>query len=565
MRMLTSRKFTAVLACLYAFPCIYLLTMLIAQLQYFDGAGISQRIRVGLCSSSLTQDWAGSVCGGDGAGEDMDSIVNFSGVSFFDDGGATAATLVKTAQTPEGPVVERMSFVAEAARELIMICQRWWKARRGLLTTRSQSVAMLRDFCPTIEAHLSRNVADKSGFGSNADVWDMVYVLLSNISTMKGMATTRFLSGLELTPDVGRGSLKEKRWEEHIRRVMRPVVSYMEYNAPQLSPVERVTTEQLIAMSAPLSHVALMALPEHSTPELGFAEDTVFRLFTTFPEAASMFVFAVGRKIVKYPQLSARTRADRLALLAVFIANLQVMVTTTFDDIAEFAKIAMEEGVNWTLKEPLDRFWELFAYDRRSRVYLMNVFSRADRTEVDGAFYRVMAYNVDMAAKVTAQVVADHGVRVSTPLARSKLIKNVVFHMVQMCKFVTVDTDNTGQLQLHEFVSSLIGEQEARQFREHISELLDEHGRLAVYYDFNFVNGRAKMVKRYHRKALEGINAKYNEVLDTFMIADADGSGAVSLEEFFQHAYATTPLATMGVGDWPSPVHGPEGHGDAGS
>ncbi|GIX60878.1 calmodulin, putative [Babesia caballi] len=536
--------------------------MLIAQLQYFDGAGISQRIRVGLCSSGFTQDWAGSVCSGDGDGEDMDSYVHFSGVSFFDDGGATTATLVKTAQTPEGPVVERMSSVAEAARELITMCQRWWKARRGFLKTRSQSVAMLRDLCTTLGAHLSRNIADKSGFSGSADVWDMVHVLLSNISTMKGVATTRFLSRLELAPDVAHGSLEEKRWEEHIRRVMDPVVSYMEQNVPHLSPVERVTTEQLIAMSSPLSHVALMALPELSTPELGIAEDTVLRLFTTFPEAASMFVFAVERKIVRYPQLSARTRVDRLALLAVFIANLQVMVTTTFDDISEFARIAGEEGVNWELKEPLDRFWELFAYDRRSRVYLMNLFSRAGRTEVDGAFHRVMAYNVDMAAKVTAQVVADHGVHVSTPLARSKLIENVVFHMVQMCKFVTVDTDNTGQLQLHEFVSSLMGEREARQFREHVSELWDEQGRLAVYYDFNFVNGRAKMVKRHHRKTLEGMNAKYNEVLDTFMIADADGSGEVSLEEFFQHAYATSPLATTVVGDWPSPVHGPEGHGD---
>ncbi|GBE59188.1 EF-Hand calcium binding protein [Babesia ovata] len=537
----------AVMACLYAFPFTYLLALLITRLAPFDGAGITQLIRSGLCTSSFTQDWVGGVWSCKGAKGAKDGLIYFQDVSFFTDGGVTGVTLVRTTKTKDGFTVDELSGVTHAAYELIRVCQRLEEPLKRQSDTNTHGLNLLRDVCPFLEAHIARNMPDKTLVGHTDDTWELVHVLLSSVGNVKGMAMTGFLSRLELAHDKERTSAKQRAGDQHIINMLRPVVMYLAEHAEHRLPAEKITSNKLIKMESPLSHVAQYAIPTFLAPGIGVAKETVIRLLSTFPEAAAMFVFSVQQKLADYPHLEAATMDDRLVLLGIFIANLQVMTTTTFDSLDEFSKIASKTGVDWKRRGPLDEFWDLVAKDKRSRAFVFNMFNRAAQLTVDPGFFDAMTYNIDIATRVTDHVLATYGLKADTPLERSNLIENVVYHMVQMCRFCVVDADNTGELSLEEFIGTLMSEGDAEVFREHVSQVSDQQQNLFVHYNFDFINGRAKMAKLHNRKALEAINEKYNEVLDTFMIVDTNGSGEVSLEEFLQHAYITTPLTALNM------------------
>ncbi|CDR97136.1 membrane protein, putative [Babesia bigemina] len=535
----------AFVAFLYAVYFVYLLTPLITRLAPFDSAGITQLIRSGLCTSSFTQDWAGSVWSCKDTRGARDGFVHVEDVSFFTNGGAAGATLVRTTKTKDGVTVDEIPSVTHAAYELLRICQKVERPLKRQSETQMHGLNLLKDVCPFLAAHIARNMPDKTLVSDTDDTWELVRVLLSTVGNVKGVAVTKFLSRLEVAHDKEHTSPKQRAGDQHIINIMRPVVTYLAENAEHRLPAEKITSSKLIKTQSPLSHVAQYAIPTFLAPALGGAKESVIRLFTTFPEAAAMFIFAIQRKLASYPRLAAATVEDRLVLLGIFIASLQVMTTTTFDSLDAFANIASKTGVDWTSRAPLDEFWDLVAKDKRSRALVFNMLRRAEALTVDPEFFGAMTYNVEIAARVTDHVLATYGLKANTPLERSSLIENVVYHMVQMCRFCVVDADNTGNLSLQEFIGTLMGEEDAKVFREHVSQVSDQQYNLFVRYNFDFINGRVKMAKLHNRKALEAINEKYNEVLDTFMVVDTDASGEVSLEEFIQHAYVTTPLTAL--------------------
>ncbi|GFE53077.1 guanylyl cyclase-activating 1-like, putative [Babesia ovis] len=519
-------SFKKVITCLYVFPISYIAVLLLSWLGSFNGSTISQRIRTELCNTFAPNDWVNSVwrC----REVDDAGLENFDGLAFFPNAERHSALLVKTTKTNDGTKVEEVPELLHSTQELIRLCNNWAPARKEAGSPLA-SIAILDELCPMVEALVSRSL------GNTTNVWATVYSLLANLNNKLGFDIAHVVSRFDLLEprNVVDLNLKELMW---------PLVEYMRpYKRTDMTSEMIVTSDKLLKMQSSLTYVTEMAIPPYFAPDDGGSRDTVFRLFTTFPEAAAMFAFAVQHELVGYPVLHTHNTTDSFARLAVFIATMQIRVTSTFDKTDGFSKIASEEGMDWQLEGTLDQFWDTFAEDERSRKYLMNLFMRAGYTLVDPNFHHVMAYNVDLAGKITAHIFANHGAYGPTPLSRTRLGQTIVFHILQMCKFAMVDQDKNGQLSLYEYAKSVIKDSDPEQIKQQVQELLEKQGTM-LQYDVDLINGRAKVFKREQRKALEAINGGYNEVLDTFMILDLDGSGDLSLDEFIQHSYTTDPL-----------------------
>ncbi|ORM40171.1 uncharacterized protein BXIN_1164 [Babesia sp. Xinjiang] len=538
--------FKALVACISAFPFSYLVALVITQLNNYEGIAISRRIRSSLCSSSVTQHWVSNVwtCG-DVRGEA--GLENFGGVSFFSDSWTNGATLVKTSKTATGVEVETNPGLLRSSHELIRRCREWTQPPKEAVQPPLLNNVLLGELCSMIENRISSHAVGETAFSEKADMWEMVYTLLSNVNNLAELARSGFLPRTGASKYQGGIANGRGTDVEHLNKLLRPIVDYIDMHIWEIPMAERLTTDTLMQMDMPLSHVVELALPFYFDPEYGAAQDTVFRLFTAFPEAAAMLVYAVQHKLVAYPKLNVETKDKHFSLLAIFIANLQIMVASKFDKLSAFATIAAAKEMNWLVTPSLDQFWDSFATDMQSRVYLMNLFKRAAQTKVSPAFHHTIAYNVEIAARAAAYVFANYGLNAAAPLARLKLSENVAFHMTQLCRFTSIDTDHTGKLSLQEFVGSTMSEGDTKQFNRHLEEMLEKQSNLYLHYDVDLVNWPARMVKQQHRKAMEALNVNYNEVMDKFMLVDADGSGDVSLEEFFQHAYATAPLTTLNM------------------
>ncbi|KAK1932864.1 putative membrane protein [Babesia divergens] len=539
------RGFKALVACLYVFPFYYFVVLIMNNL---NGTNISRRIRSGLCRATLAQEWVNTICKCELNMPDSDLLLDYHTVDSFRQHDDSKVVFVETVKTKSGTSVSDMSRVPHALHELLRLCQSIEAMKNIKLGVQKEGTAILKDICHVIDIHLSRNMPTEIPPGKMQDIWEPVIVLLRTASTMKGAPLLALLSQLTVTQESENGAQKESTGMKHLRSLLVPFLHYVEQQRINVKPTKGVTTDIILKNPNPMSFVAESAFPQYLSSDLGIAQDDVIRIFTTFPEAAAALAYAVEHKIASYIYIHRHDVADRLCLLSLFLANLQVLVSITFDKISTFAEIASDKDIDTMLNEPLKPFWEVFVTDEKSKAYLINVLNRASKARVHEAFHANMEQNIVMATRVTAYMASKEQTYDRTMLGRSQLIERATRHMLQMAKFMLSDTDHSGYVTLPEFVRSVMGDgEEAEVFNEHMKRVMENQGDLFLYYDFDFLNGRAKLLKHHHRMQLEAINPMYNEVLDTFMILDADGSGEISLEEFLEHSHVTSTFSTVDV------------------
>ncbi|EDO08019.1 EF hand family protein [Babesia bovis T2Bo] len=527
--------------CMSALPFTYIAVFIVTWLGNLDGIELSQRLKAELCNRFLPNDWKYSVWSCYDIRDNHIDMDDFESVSLFSNAQEDFATLVKTSKLENGVKVEKENKLIYATRELINVCTKWNVDKEVYRISPVIATTILDKLCPMLNVHIQHINEDES------TPWSNVYTVLANMDSHHEMDIANVVSQCDVITNDSVNRIRHNASGNYFKHVVSPVLEYMKLYVKDDAFLQIVTSDELLAKAAPMAHVMEIALPAHISTSPERSTDSLLRLFSSFPEAASMFAFALEHNLVQYPTINADTQDEAMAQWSVFIASLQVMVTTMFDKLASFSQIASIKGMNMNLDSPLDGYWDKFAKDGPSKAYLANLFDRISKTKVHPEYYATMAYSVNIADKVTSYLFANNAVNVDTTLSRRRLAETVIFHLIQMCKFALADKDKTGQVSLYEFAGTVVNNVDPEQLKQQVQQILEKQGKIMVQYDLDFINWRAKVVKRQYRKALEEISGKYNEVLDTFMIIDADGSGDLSLQEFFQHAYITAPLTMLDI------------------